>query len=833
MKFRFALALIILACTFAMSVAAQESQWSLTKGDNIIEVTSAGIHVKQRDPKDINAFALGRKPLHFTDSAAWRVAFDVRYGQLQPVGSTVKLGIGDKLIGAVGADQTGMKVYLGNDTVKFLQPTDSEWHHFEFVCDGVTSSVWHNGVKVKEEPTQGKPDTLIVGAWSEGKWLSRQTELWMRNLEVTTPHTVSSGPAPVTTLPAPAQTLSPAAEVIALRPDDTNIICQVGDRLQIAGAVTLEQSFDNCVLLVDGSVAATRYPNLPIDHYSFVWTPKTPGNHTLELRYTNFHSKATVRRLLVAALDAAPAAFDALPASAGTDTPVTVSGVGPHPLPLARVDFYFNDKPIGAVTAAPFTATLPIEQITQPGTYPVKFIAYDAAGHPFHSHTSLLNIPQRVQVTAPRTFTLRSAGDKASLAASVLPGIKVAKISYSIVHADASHYEILADVTSAPFSADVDLSNRASGDYWVRAIATSAAGNSYEAWAVQLTLTNMPDDNRKVQEAKDRAAAEAKVAAIAADNAKRQVASDHGDAERAANLQVFAPRPGYDEAIFRDQLTRLAFYAPELRKGIVGTVHALAVLTINDEVVTGIPFTVSALVRPGSGQVTFLANAAEDTRIAVQQAAEYCKMLTAPQQWDWSKYDLTVGYDRNEIKSSGPSAGLADAVAILSCSFKLPVDNSVAMTGAVTLQGQVQPVGGVDFKAEAAFSDPAIHTIIVPAGTLSSDDLTRLYISEPALCFSRRVVMVHTVEEAAKEAIIGWSHSDYEKEENLVQGGLRHFAKGEDKLAVAAFQAAHDIDPNNWTATFWIAMIDLVHKQQAEDAVAAQTAANNKILGIK
>ena len=221
---------------------------------------------------------------------------------------------------------------------------------------------------------------------------------------------------------------------------------------------------------------------------------------------------------------------------------------------------------------------------------------------------------------------------------------------------------------------------------------------------------------------------------------------------------------------------------------------------------------------------------------AVQQAAEYCKMRTAPQHWDWARYDLTVGYDKNDIKNGGPSAGLADAIAILSCSFKLPVDNSVAMTGAVTLQGQVQPVGGVDLKAEAAFRDPAIHTLIVPAGIATSDKrqiddvLFDLYISEPALCFSRRVVVVNTVDEAAKEAIIGWEHSSYLHEENLVQGGLRHFARGEDTLAVAAFKAAHDTDPNNWTPTFWIAMIDLMHQQKLKDAAQATSDAN---LGIK
>ena len=641
-------------------------------------------------------------------------------------------------------------------------------------------------------------------------------EYWVAQVGIET-----SATAPVPILPA---------LTIPLRPADTNVTCQVGDHLQLTGSVTMQKTFDSCLLVADGAVAETRTPSIPTDAYAFTWTPQTPGTHTLELRYANLHAKVTVRRLLVTAAASPPAVFSGLPATAGADTAVSVVGSGPTPFPLARVDFYFNGKPLAVATTPPFAATLPVEAITQPGTYPVTFIAYDTAGRPFYAHAATVEVPQRVQVTAPRVFTLRHAGDRASLTASVLPGIKVAKVSYSIVHADASHYEVMADVTAAPFSADVDLSRYASGDYWVRAIATSAAGNSYEAWAVQLTLTNTPDDDRKAQEAKAKAAEDARLAAVAAEGAKRQAAVDHVQSERAANLAVFAPRDGYDERIFRDQLTRLAFYAPELRQGKVGSVHALAVLTVGGEAVTGVPFTVSALVRPGNGQVNFLANAEDDAKIAVQQAAEFCKMRTAPQGWDWSRYDLTVGYDQNDIKSGGPSAGLADAIAILSCSFKLPVDDSVAMTGAVTLQGRVQPVGGVDFKAEAAFRDPFIHTLIVPDGEVSAESLIRLYISQPALCFSRRVVMVHTVDEAAKEAIIGWSHSDYLHEENLVQGGLRHFARGEDALAVAAFKVAHDTDPDNWTPTFWIAMLDLMRQQRQKDAAQATSDAN---LGIK
>jgi len=315
----------------------------------------------------------------------------------------------------------------------------------------------------------------------------------------------------LTLLPALAATPEPDGLLIPLRPTDTSVTCQVGDRLQITGSVTMQNTFDTCLLLADGVVASTRTPSIPTDNYSFTWMPSTPGTHTLEVRYTTLHTKMIVRRLLATAADVPPAVFSGLPNSAGADTAVSVVGVGPSPFPLARVDFYFNNKPLAVVTTAPFTATLPIEAITQPGTYPVRFVAYDASRQPFYAHASMIEVPQRVQIAVPRIFTLRSAKDKVNLTASVMPSIKVAKVSYSIysvAHLDNSHYEPLADVTSAPYSADVDISGRPSGDYWVRAIATSAAGNSYEAWALELTLTNMPDDDRKVQEVRDKAIAE-------------------------------------------------------------------------------------------------------------------------------------------------------------------------------------------------------------------------------------------------------------------------------------------------------------------------------------
>ena len=204
--------------------------------------------------------------------------------------------------------------------------------------------------------------------------------------------------------------------------------------------------------------------------------------------------------------------------------------------------------------------------------------------------------------------------------------------------------------------------------------------------------------------------------------------------------------------------------------------------------------------------------------MTAQQAAEYCKTKTSSFHWDWSKYDLTVGYLENAVKNGGGSAGAADALAMMSAILATPVDTSVALTGALTLQGQVEPVGGVGLKVESAFADTNVHTVIVPVDAVSVADLSLLYMTEPVLCFHRRVVMARTMDNVMEQALIGWNTDSEVREEKLVQGGLRHFARGEDKQALAAFAAAKGITPGNWTINFWTSMIYAVEKQSREDA---------------
>jgi Lon-like ATP-dependent protease len=75
-------------------------------------------------------------------------------------------------------------------------------------------------------------------------------------------------------------------------------------------------------------------------------------------------------------------------------------------------------------------------------------------------------------------------------------------------------------------------------------------------------------------------------------------------------------------------------------------------------------------------------------------------------------YDVHINFPGG-VPIDGPSAGVTIATAAYSAMLNLPVDNRIAMTGEVSVRGEVKPIGGVVAKVEAA-RRAGVKKVLIP-----------------------------------------------------------------------------------------------------------------------
>ena len=113
---------------------------------------------------------------------------------------------------------------------------------------------------------------------------------------------------------------------------------------------------------------------------------------------------------------------------------------------------------------------------------------------------------------------------------------------------------------------------------------------------------------------------------------------------------------------------------------------------------------------------------------------------------DVAGYDMHVQFLQTYEGIEGDSASISVAISIISAMESLPVNQSIAMTGSLSVRGAVLPVGGVTSKVEAAIASN-IKTVIVPAS--NKDDI---YIAKANLK-KIKIIPVKTLAEVIRYAI--------------------------------------------------------------------------------
>jgi ATP-dependent Lon protease len=137
---------------------------------------------------------------------------------------------------------------------------------------------------------------------------------------------------------------------------------------------------------------------------------------------------------------------------------------------------------------------------------------------------------------------------------------------------------------------------------------------------------------------------------------------------------------------------------------------------------------VEATAMPGRGRLTITGQLGDVMRESAQAALSYVRSnaaeLAPGLDEDWfSTHEVHIHVPAGATPKDGPSAGVAMVTALASLLTGRPVRADVAMTGEITLTGQVLPIGGLKEKALAA-QRHGIRTVIAP--TLNEQDVDEI-----------------------------------------------------------------------------------------------------------
>lgn len=146
-------------------------------------------------------------------------------------------------------------------------------------------------------------------------------------------------------------------------------------------------------------------------------------------------------------------------------------------------------------------------------------------------------------------------------------------------------------------------------------------------------------------------------------------------------------------------------------KDQIGVVTGLAWTSVGGDLLS-----IEALRLPGKGRMKTTGKLGDVMKESIDAASSYVRSISPeigvkPPRFD--KWDIHVHVPEGATPKDGPSAGIAMVTSIVSVLTQIPVKKDIAMTGEVTLRGNVLPIGGLKEKLLAALRG-GITTVLIP-----------------------------------------------------------------------------------------------------------------------
>ncbi|WP_045225802.1 endopeptidase La [Methyloterricola oryzae] len=143
----------------------------------------------------------------------------------------------------------------------------------------------------------------------------------------------------------------------------------------------------------------------------------------------------------------------------------------------------------------------------------------------------------------------------------------------------------------------------------------------------------------------------------------------------------------------------------------IGQVTGLAWTEVGGELLT-----IEAVIMPGSGKQTYTGKLGEVMQESIHTAMTVARTRSEVLGIDpafYQKHDVHIHVPEGATPKDGPSAGIGMCTALVSALTKIPVRSDVAMTGEITLRGEVLPIGGLKEKLLAAHRG-GIEVVLIP-----------------------------------------------------------------------------------------------------------------------
>ncbi|MBN4057070.1 AAA family ATPase [bacterium AH-315-J21] len=196
-------------------------------------------------------------------------------------------------------------------------------------------------------------------------------------------------------------------------------------------------------------------------------------------------------------------------------------------------------------------------------------------------------------------------------------------------------------------------------------------------------------------------------------------------------------------------------YIPEkpMKEPQIGVATGLAWTGVGGELML-----IECLKMRGDGNIVYTGSLGEVMRESIQAAHSYIRSMAdmlGIDHDDFKNFDIHVHFPSAAIPKDGPSAGIAVSLVIASVMAERPIRNDIAMTGEVSLQGNVLPVGGIKEKVAAA------HRANIPYVCMPRENEKDLKDLPKEITRSTKFIFVGSVDELFEQALLDFTPSSY------------------------------------------------------------------------